>query len=217
MVSCETDLGRGDDLVRQRNTEIIDTIVVHCSATPPDAYIGAEEIRRWHVQERGWDDIGYHYVIRRNGDVEKGRPLNIVGAHVLNYNNTTIGICLIGGLKDSSSKTPEANFTYSQYTSLVSLLTILQDTVLKKSMRVVGHRDLDKGKDCPCFNVKELLGELKQMNLDNADFEEWFDTLQMHLSDRGIQFTDKEAVREDYLQGKNVFDVVDEIAAEYGE
>ena len=45
-----------------------DTIVIHCSATPKDMDIGVEKIKHWHTVDNGWDDIGYHYVIKRDGN-----------------------------------------------------------------------------------------------------------------------------------------------------
>ena len=79
----------------------IDHIIVHCSYTPPSMDIGAETIREWHTlpkpKGRGWSDIGYHWVIRRNGTVEAGRSEERAGAHAKGYNQDSIGICLIGG------------------------------------------------------------------------------------------------------------------------
>ena len=77
-------------------------IVIHCAATKPSMDIGAAEIRKWHTDPpRNWDDIGYHYVVRRSGTIEKpmlevGRYLEIPGAHVANHNHESIGICLVG-------------------------------------------------------------------------------------------------------------------------
>ena len=53
-----------------------DTVVIHCADTPEDMDIGAEKIREWHTKERGWDDIGYHWVIRRDGTLDPGRPID---------------------------------------------------------------------------------------------------------------------------------------------
>lgn len=125
-----------------------DTIVVHCAATKKHMDIGANEIRRWH-RERGWDDIGYHYVIRRGGDIEPGRAEHLVGAHVAGHNSTSIGICLVGGLSKDGG--PEDNFTTMQRRSLRSLINTL--LVKYPGCRVIGHRDLDPKKDCPSFNV----------------------------------------------------------------
>ena len=70
-------------------------IVVHCSATPPKMDIGVREIRTWHIK-RGFVDVGYHYVIRRDGSVETGRPHDTQGAHVRSFNKFSVGICLVG-------------------------------------------------------------------------------------------------------------------------
>ena len=74
-----------------------DTIVIHCSATPSNMDIGVDKIRKWHVDDNGWDDIGYHYVIRRDGTLEIGRDEAMVGSHARAVNGTSIGVCLIGG------------------------------------------------------------------------------------------------------------------------
>ena len=68
----------------------INLIVIHCSATPPDQKIGAEEIRDWHVNGNKWSDIGYHYVIRRNGVIDVGRDVSVAGAHAKGYNHGAI-------------------------------------------------------------------------------------------------------------------------------
>jgi hypothetical protein len=75
-------------------------IVLHCSATrASQVNIGAKDIRRWH-KDKGWADIGYHYVIKRDGTLEKGRALDAVGAHVEGHNSDSVGVCLVGGLND---------------------------------------------------------------------------------------------------------------------
>lgn len=127
----------------------IDTVVVHCSATPPNMDVGVAEIRRWHVDGNGWSDVGYHYVIRRDGTVEEGRPVDRAGAHARGHNRASIGVCLVGGV--DHHKDSLANFTRSQWAALSSLV----DQILQAygPLRVVGHRDLDAGKDCPCFDV----------------------------------------------------------------
>ena len=127
----------------------INALVVHCAYTPPSMDIGAAEIRGWHVNDNGWSDIGYHYVIRRDGTVEHGRPVATAGAHVRGHNEDTIGICLIGG-KSPGGK-PEFNYTQRQMHALSDLLCDLRR---KHSVDIIkGHRDYDTGKECPCFNV----------------------------------------------------------------
>jgi hypothetical protein len=130
----------------------IDMIVVHCSDTPASMDIGVEEITRWHTDPKphgnGWSDIGYHYVIRRNGDLEPGRPVEKAGAHARGNNKSSIGICLVGGKGGF-------NFTLPQLRGLTALVDDLQ--VLHGPCSVVGHRDLDSGKECPQFSVTHLL------------------------------------------------------------
>ena len=134
----------------------IHRVVVHCSYTPPSMDIGAETIKDWHVNDNGWDDIGYHYVITREGQVEKGRALETPGAHVRGHNGDTIGICLIGGMTDDKSA-PDCNFTHWQWDALDVLLNELEGRFGR--LDVVGHRDLDPKKACPCFDVKAWRAE----------------------------------------------------------
>jgi N-acetyl-anhydromuramyl-L-alanine amidase AmpD len=142
-----------------------DLIVVHCSATGPDTDIGAADIARWHRQ-RGFDTIGYHFVIRRNGTRETGRPENTVGAHVRGHNLNSIGVCLAGGTNATGK--PDNNFTAAQFASLEALLNELRGRYPKA--RIYGHRDLspDKNGDgkitpnefikaCPSFDVAQWL------------------------------------------------------------
>ena len=133
-------------------------IVVHCAATSPSMDIGAKEIDRWHRQ-RGWLGIGYHFVIRRNGTVEEGRHIDKAGAHAVNYNNKSVGVCLVGGVKEDK-KTPEANFTNEQYKALVALLKRLKEKY--PSAKIIGHNEI-AAKACPSFNVQSWL---KTVNLN---------------------------------------------------
>ena len=135
----------------------ISLIVVHCSATPPDMDIGREEITDWH-RDRGWSDIGYHYVIRRNGDIEAGRMVQKAGAHARGHNANSIGICLVGGVRrDGSAMVPDNNFMPAQYESLAILiqgLSIAFNLDYEDPAQVCGHRDLPGvRKACPCFDV----------------------------------------------------------------
>ena len=85
-----------------------DYLIIHCAATKPSMDIGVNEIRKWHL-DRGWRDVGYHYMIRRNGEVELGRRNDDMGAHASGYNHNSIGVCLIGGMAEANSA--ENNFT----------------------------------------------------------------------------------------------------------
>ncbi|MEG0796417.1 MAG: N-acetylmuramoyl-L-alanine amidase [Odoribacter sp.] len=127
----------------------IDKIILHCADTYARMDIGVKEIREWH-QARGFADIGYHFVIRRNGEIETGRPLEKFGAHAQGYNATSIGICYAGGKADDGS--PEDNRTPAQKASLLALVTRL--LLQFPNAQVLGHRDLPGvQKACPCFSV----------------------------------------------------------------
>lgn len=128
-------------------------LVIHCSATRPSMDVGVKDIRQWHLAQ-GWTDVGYHYVIRRDGTVQKGRSESEVGAHVANYNASSIGICMVGGVNQKDFRLPENNFTKEQFASLRDLLAVL----LRKypSAGVLGHRDFPKvAKACPSFDARE--------------------------------------------------------------
>jgi len=103
----------------------------------------------------GWNDIGYHYVIRRNGDIETGRRIDIPGAHARGHNENSIGICLIGGVDANDRKKATANFTLEQYLSLNVLIEELKET--HGDMDIFGHREVDPLKACPCFDVRAFL------------------------------------------------------------
>lgn len=90
-------------------------ITLHCSATRPSQIAGVKEIRAWH-KAKGWSDIGYHFVIRRNGAIEKGRPISKTGAHVAGWNADNLGICLEGGISETFQ--PQNNFTREQWRAL---------------------------------------------------------------------------------------------------
>lgn len=139
----------------------VEYLVIHCAATPPGMDIGAKEIDRWH-RERGYFQIGYHFVIRRNGIVEKGRDSNVPGAHVRGYNERSLGICMVGGVKQGDVTKAENNFTPQQFAALKELLITLKASHPKA--QIVGHRDLQakdhaKTKECPSFEVADWLNE----------------------------------------------------------
>ena len=137
----------------------IDYLVVHCSATRPDMNIGRKEIDVWHRQ-RGFDCIGYHYVIRRNGDIEKGRADTDPGAHDPSVNRRSIAICLIGGVDSSPQMVPTNNFTPEQLDALRALLIQLKS--IHTQAMVIGHRDSPgkPAKACPSFAVIDWWKEM---------------------------------------------------------
>lgn len=134
----------------------INRIIIHCSATPPNMDIGAARIDDWHRQ-RGWAGIGYHYVIRRNGDVEPGRAVEKAGAHTRGHNHDSIGVCLVGGIdKDGRA---EPNFTPAQWASLRAVVLTLHHAF---GASVHGHNEF-AAKACPSLPVgpwwSETLGQ----------------------------------------------------------
>lgn len=128
----------------------IDKIIVHCSATPEGRHTTVEEIKQWHLQ-RGWKDIGYHYVIYLDGTIHRGRPESVVGAHCSGYNKNSIGVCYIGGV-DKDGKTPKDTRTEGQKRALREILNRLKKAYPKATLH--GHNEF-ASKACPSFNVKE--------------------------------------------------------------
>jgi len=126
----------------------IKEIIIHCSATPEGKDFTVQDIKRWHLN-RGFRDIGYHYVIYRDGSVHTGRPVPKAGAHCLKHNAHSIGICYIGGLA-MNGKTPKDTRTEAQKVAIVQLLKDLHKRYPKATVH--GHRDF-AAKACPCFDV----------------------------------------------------------------
>ncbi len=136
----------------RKKTEMI---VVHCAATKPSMDIGFKEIRKWHVEDNGWDDVGYHYIIKRDGTVEVARAEAFQGAHAPAVNSKSIAICLVGGMAEDGDA--ENNFTLEQFLSLKDLIKKIKMTN-PNIVEVVGHCDVQDNKpNCPGFNLKEWL------------------------------------------------------------
>lgn len=128
----------------------ITDIIIHCTSTPEGKDYTVEDIRRWH-REQGWSDIGYHFVVYRNGHVEPGRDVDLVGAHCYGHNTSSIGVCYVGGMA-KDRKTTKDTRTLAQKAGLMKLLTDLRAQY--PDARIVSHRDYDTtGKKCPCFDA----------------------------------------------------------------
>lgn len=140
---------------------VINHIVVHCTATKEHQEVSAADIDRWHKQ-RGWSGIGYHYVVKLDGTVEKGRSDSQIGAHVKGHNTDSIGVVYVGGL-DKNGKAKDTR-TDAQKKTLRGLLGMLKGDFPKA--KISGHRDFSKDlngngiiepfeyeKQCPCFNA----------------------------------------------------------------
>lgn len=135
----------------KKSTRQIKYLVVHCSATPEGRNHTAKDIDLWHRQ-RGFDGIGYNYIIHLDGTVEEGRDVNKIPSHVKGYNKESIGICYIGGI-DKNTLQPKDTRTPAQKEALKKLLIELKK--MYPQAEILGHRDFPNvAKACPCFNAK---------------------------------------------------------------
>mgnify|MGYP000789161749 FL=1 len=143
----------------------INLIVVHCSATRADRDFTENDLEVCH-RHRGFNGAGYHFYIRKNGDIKNTRPLEKPGAHALGYNAHSIGICYEGGL-DVRYRPADTRTEWQKHSLRVLIRTLLMDY---PGCRVCGHRDLSPDlngdgeiepeewiKACPCFEVNESL------------------------------------------------------------
>ena len=147
-------------------------IVVHCSATVEGKDFDVSDIERWH-KERGFNRVGYHFVIKLDGTIQTGRELSMIGAHVSGHNKNTIGICYIGGL--DADKNAKDTRTDAQKESLRWLISAIKNTIKGgAAFTVKGHRDYspdlnkdgiiqtyERIKQCPCFEVMEEYADLQ--------------------------------------------------------
>ena len=131
-----------------KSKRFINEIIIHCSATPAGKDYTVDDIRWWHKQQ-GWTDIGYHYVIYRDGTIHEGRSIDIAGAHCTGHNTHSIGVCYIGGVQ-RNGKTPSDTRTHAQKEALARLLGELK--VIYPIARIHGHRDF-ANKACPSFDA----------------------------------------------------------------
>lgn len=127
----------------------IDCIVLHCTATKAGQKVTTADIEKWH-KARGFNKIGYHYVIYLDGSIHTGRELAEVGAHVTGHNADSVGICYVGGLdaagKPADTRTPE------QKAAMFYLLQSLREQF--PGAKICGHRDFPGvAKACPCFDA----------------------------------------------------------------
>jgi len=129
----------------------INKIIIHCSATREGQNIPVSTIRDWHVNGRGWSDIGYHFYIDLHGDIYKGRDIAKIGAHCKGQNRNSIGICYCGGV-EVDGKTPKDTRTEEQENSLLAVLKTLK--AMYPEAVIHSHNDF-ANKACPSFNATE--------------------------------------------------------------
>lgn len=150
--------------------DVYDHLIVHCAATPASLDVGASWLDRIHRQ-RGFSGCGYHIIIKRDGSIEwsgsghRTRKLGKPGAHVggcgPGWNQRSLGVCLIGGVKEDG-RTPEDNFTPAQFDALFQVIRDAMEAFGIPHANVMGHRDLIKmtnaaPKACPCFSVRDVM------------------------------------------------------------
>ena len=132
----------------------INKIIIHCSATPENRKVTVDDIRRWHITERKWSDIGYHFVIHQDGSLHEGRDLIRIGSHVKGHNKDSIGVCYVGGC--DSKMNPKDTRNEAQKESLDVLLKYL--LLRFPNATVHGHNEFSS-KACPSFDVQKEYGK----------------------------------------------------------
>lgn len=148
----------------KKSRRTITEIIIHCSATPEGKDYTVDIIRTWHLA-RGFSDIGYHYVIYRDGTIHNGRDVDVIGAHCSGHNAHSIGICYIGGMTSDNKKAKDTR-TIEQKIALNELLKDLHK--LYPKAKIYGHRDMSPDingdgmidehewmKQCPSFEAKK--------------------------------------------------------------
>lgn len=135
----------------------VDELIIHTAATAPGWMEGhsvddmVAEIRRWHVEQRGWRNIGYHRVIAPDGSVGIGRKLAEIPAQVAGHNRGKIGVCLVPVNRVEGVKRFEDFYTQEQRVALRDYILELEE--LTGPLRISGHNDY-AAKDCPGFRVR---------------------------------------------------------------
>lgn len=135
--------------MRKRNLSRINMIIVHCSGSDNKRHDNISTMRKWH-KAKGWNDVGYHYFIRKDGALEKGRSENTMGAHTKGFNAQSIGVCL-HGLK-------EEKFTENQKDTLAKLIKEINSRYEQK-IDIIPHRTI-ANKSCPVIDMMEFFGRL---------------------------------------------------------
>ena len=133
----------------------LNRIILHCSATREGKDFSADTIRDWHVNGRGWSDIGYHWVIRLDGSIEVGRPLEKSGAHTKGHNKDSVGVCYIGGC-DADGKPKD---TMNAEQEKAWRMIVLSLRTLYGDLTIHGHNEF-ANKACPSFIVKEKFADM---------------------------------------------------------
>lgn len=135
--------------MKPMNFERLSSIILHCTASAYGKDLDVSDIRNMHL-DRGWSDVGYHYLIQLDGTIQKGRELHYCGAHTRGHNNS-VGIAYVGGL-GPDNKTPQDTMTTAQEEALYYLVRSLR--LVFGQLELTGHNDY-ANKACPSFKVSE--------------------------------------------------------------
>lgn len=132
-------------------------IILHCSATREGQDVKASKIKKWHLN-RGFSDIGYHYIVDLDGTIEKGRDESSIGAHCSGKNATSIGICYVGGC-DQNLNAKDTR-TKQQKAALIKIVKQMMDKYNIPIEQVYAHYQFCSYKDCPSFKIEDFKKEL---------------------------------------------------------
>jgi N-acetylmuramoyl-L-alanine amidase len=154
---ADKSLAVGDDetfftrrIATPKTARFINEIIVHCTATPEGRWYDRADVNAWHKQ-RGWEMIGYHFLILLDGTIVIGRPIGMIGAHCMDHNTGTVGVAYVGGVA-ADGKRPKDTRNAAQKAALAWLCRSLKsDYAITK--RIKGHNEYDRGKACPSFNM----------------------------------------------------------------
>lgn len=142
-------------LFTEQPLESMDTLMIHATATPPGMEVTVADVRRWHLQ-RGFNDIGYNFLIAPDGTISKGRPMDRPGAHAVGHNRTALGIAYVGGVDPDFN--PADTRTPQQAQAIADLIVALTAR-FPQLKRLLGHNQV-ANKACPCFDVGREYGYL---------------------------------------------------------
>lgn len=143
---------------KRKKTEYV---IIHCSGDTNEGLFNIKtgDINMRH-KRRGKKCIGYHYVIEENGDVIQGRDLEVIGSHAEEFNDISVGICMVGGRSPDHTNIAKDDFNDNQHASLRALLYHIKS--LYPHVKIMGHNELPgfEHKTCPCFNVNKIYGRV---------------------------------------------------------
>jgi hypothetical protein len=128
-----------------REIRLINKLILHCSDSDNPLHDDISVIKQWHL-ERGFIDVGYHFFIKKDGTIQIGRPIYMIGAHCAGQNLSSLGICFSG----------KTAFTAKQFKAAKQLCISLRDNYKIKEIDVYLHNHFNKNKTCPNFNLDKI-------------------------------------------------------------